>query len=422
MVKVTKIVILGGGFVGIRAAQDLAEKCINAGIKREIVVVDKESTHIYRSDLYEVATAFNKKITDSCMLQLKETVATPIYKLLFGRGRFIHDEVIGIDGDKRIVHLKDSGALSYDYLIVAMGSENNYFGIPGLRQNAMTMKTVADALKFNCHLDGFFAELKKKRVSRTVNIVIGGGGATGVEMAGELIGSLKKLCAKYKYDCRKVNVELIEGTEKLLGMDKEGTALVLARLKKLGVVVSLQTLIKKVEKKEIVLKGKDGKLKKKFYDILVWTGGVMVNPVVSAGLGEKKYGGAILVNPFLQSYEDRNVFAGGDNAFFEDTVNPGKRLPMLGSVAVEQGEILAENIFRLSQGKEMKAFVPGKMQMVIPIGGKYAVWKSGERLFSGNWVWLLKRIVYLKYALSILPFWKAVRKWLRSTEIFIDND
>lgn len=423
MVKnITRIVILGGGFVGIRAAQDLAKKCIEAGLKREIIVVDKETAHIFQSDLYEVATAFNRKITNRCMLQLKETVATPIRKLLFGKGRFIHDEVMGIDGDKRIVHLRDSGKLKYDYLVVAMGSEVNYFNIPGLKDNSMTMKTVQDGLKFNCHLDQFFKELGERKVSRIVNIVIGGGGATGVEMASELIGSLRKLCGKYQYDCKKVNVELIEGTEKLLGLDDKGTDLVLARLKKLGVQVYLQTLIGKVEKKEIILKSRDGKLKKKFYDILVWTGGVMVNPVVAESLGAKKYGGAIPVNPFLQSYDDRNVFAGGDNAFFEDEKNPGKRLPMLGSIAVEEGSVLAENVFRLIQGKEMKCFVPGKLQMVVPIGAKYAVWRSGDSLFSGLWVWFVRRLIYLKYALSILPFWAAVRKWWRSNEIFIDND
>jgi NADH dehydrogenase len=422
ILRIQRIVILGGGFVGIRVAQDLAEKCISAGLKREIIVVDKESTHLFPSDLYEVATAFNKKITDRSVLQLKETIATPIHKLLFGRGRFIQDEVMGIDDLKSVVHLKNGGELKYDYLIVAMGSETNYFGIPGLREYSMPMKTVKDGLKFNCELDGFFKELSGRKVSRTVNIVIGGGGATGVEMASELIGGLKKLCKKYRYDYEKVNVELIEGTEKLLGMEGKGTALVLARLKKIGVKVSLRTLIKKVEKKEMILKPYDGKLKKKLYDILVWTGGVKVNPVVGACLGLKKYGGAILVNPFLQSYENRNVFAGGDNAYFKDPNNPGKRLPMMASIAVEQGSLLAENVFLLMQGKEMKNFEFGKVQMVVPVGGKYAVWQSGDRLFNGRWVWVLRRLIYLKYALSVLPFWKALKKWRRSNELFIDND
>jgi len=422
MVKVTRIVILGGGLAGIRAAQDLAKKCIAAGLKREIIVVDKEAVHVFRADLYEVATAFNKKITHGCLLNLKETVATPIHRLLFGRGRFIQDEVMGVDAAKRVVHLKDNGELKYDYLVVAMGSETNYFNIPGLRRYSMSMKTVQDALKFNCHLDQFFQELSERKISRTVNVVIGGGGATGVEMAAELISALKKLCVKYGYDYKKVNVELIEGTEKLLGLDAGGTALVQARLRKLGVKVFLQTLIKKVEKKEIILKPYNGKLKKKFYDILVWTGGVMVNPVVAASFGArtKKYGGAILVNPFLQSYEDRNVFAGGDDAFLPG--HDGKRLPMLGSIAVEEGELLAANLFALMQGKEMKSFVPGKTQMIVPLGGKYAIWKSGEKLFCGFWVWVLRHLIYLKYALSILPFWRAVKKFFRSTEIFMEND
>ncbi len=424
-----KIVILGGGFAGIRAAQDLAGKFAKAGLRHQIILVDKESGHLFRADLFEVATAFNKKISDKCMLQLKETVVTPMYKLFGPRATksrkdtsFLQDEVMGIDDIKRVVHLKNSGELSYDYLIVVMGSETNYFNIPGLREYAMPMKTVQDALKFNCHLDGFFQELWRKKISRTVNIVIGGGGATGVEMAAELIGALKKLCKKYAYDLRKVNVELVEGTDKLLGMDGRGAALVLARLQKLGIKVYLQNLIQKVEKKELVLKSVDGKLKKKFYDILVWTGGVMVNPVVAAGLGEKKYGGAILVNPFLQSSKNRNIFAAGDNAFFIDPEGHGGRLPMLGSIAVQEAGVLAENVFSLINGREMRNFVPVEVQMIVPIGGKYAIWKSGERIFRGYWVWVIRRLVYLKYALSILPFWAAVRKFLRSTDIFTEND
>lgn len=422
MVAIRKVVILGGGFAGIRVAQDLARKFIAARMKLEIILVDKESVHVFRADLFEVATAFNKKITEKCLTQLKETIATPIHRLVAGRARFIQDEVSGIDSDKRVVHLKNTGELKYDYLIVTLGSETNYFNIPGLRENAMAMKTVQDGIKFNCRLDEFFKDLWGRKISRTVNIVIGGGGPTGVEMAAELIGSLKKLCKKYDYDCRKINVELIEGTDKLLGMEGQGTELVLARFKRLGVQIYLQNLIQKVEKKELILKSTGGKIKKKFYDILVWTGGVMVNPVVAASLGRKKYGGAILVNPFLQSAKNRNIFAAGDNAFFPDHANPGKRLPMLGSVAVEEGSVLAENVFYLIQGREMRNFEHGKTQMIIPIGGKYAIWKSGERLFSGAWVWVIRRLVYLKYALSILPFWAAMKKFLRSTEIFMDND
>lgn len=422
MISIKKIVILGGGFAGIRAMQDLVKKIRQANLKYEIILVDRESTHLFRADLFEVATAFNKKITDKCLTQLRETIATPISKLVAGKARFLQDEVLGIDGAKRVVHLRNGGELKYDYLIVTMGSETNYFDIPGLRENAMPMKTLQDGIKFNYYLDQFFKELWRKKISRTVNVVIGGGGPTGVEMAAELVGALKKLCKKYSYDCKKVNVELVEGTEKLLGMGERETALVLARFKRLRVKVYLQNLIQKVGRKELILKPAVGKAKKKFYDILVWTGGVMVNPVIAASLGEKKYGGAILVNPFLQSYKDSNVFAGGDNAFFPDPENIGKRLPMLGSIAMGEGRVLAENVFCSIQGREMRNFEPGKIQMIIPVGGKYAIWKSGNHLFSGIWVWVIRRLVYLRYALSILPFWTAVKKFLRSTDIFMDND
>lgn len=425
--KARKIVVLGGGVAGIRMVQDLAKK-ISGGY--EIILIDKSRVHVFRGDLYEVATAFNKKITDRCLTELKETVATPIIKLIDpDRVRFICDEILEICHNESLVRLRDAGNLHYDYLVVALGSETNYFGIPGLKENSFAMKTVEDAIKINCHLDQPFSS----RV-RDVHIAIGGGGATGVEMACEMVGAVSRLCKKYKYPSDKVFVHLIEGTDTLIALPGRGTGIVLKRLKKLGVVVHLQRFIAKVTKSEITLKSSDCKLQTIKSDILIWTGGVMVNPVVADCLGSKNCRGAIKVNPFLQSEKYRNVFAAGDNAYVMWGTDPesgqghaigvyrAKPLPMLAQVAYQEGALIADNLFRLICGKQMIPFKCGKLMLLVPLGGKYALFKTDGKIFAGFWCWMLKRLVYFKYALSIMPFWRALGKLKRSTKVFVEND
>lgn len=423
MVKtvVCKIVVLGGGVAGIRVVQDLAKKI--GGY--EIILIDKSRVHVFHGDLYEVATAFNKKITEKCLTELKETVATPIMKLIDSDWvRFICDEILEICHNQSLVRLKSAGNLHYDYLVVALGSETNYFGIPGLKENSFAMKTVEDAVRINCHLDELFYGLWKRPQGafspmRDVHITIGGGGATGVETACEMVGAVSRLCRKYKYPSDKVFVHLIEGTDTLIALPGKGTKIVLKRLKKLGVKVHLQRFIAKVTKSEITLKSPDSKLQTIKSDILIWTGGVMVNPIVADCLGSESCRGAIKVNHFLQSEKYRNVFAAGDNAC---VVADGEPLPMLAQVAYQEGALIAENLWRLICDKEMVAFKCKKLKMLVPLGGKYALFKTDGKIFVGFWCWILKRLVYFKYALSIMSFWRALLKLKRSNKVFVEND
>lgn len=419
-VKRRKVVVLGAGYAGIRVLQDLQKK--NKHEWLDFVLVDRKHNHVFQGDLYEVASAFNKKITEECLLGLKDCVAIPVENLIdIKKVQFICDEIIDIQHLKKKVVLKNGADLEYDYLVVALGSATNYYGIPGLDEYSFPLKTVEDALAINCHLDRMFKELGESKSQGTVQISVGGGGATGVETVCELVGSLKLLCKKYGYDYRKVQLQLIEGTDVLLGLDRKGTLKVKARLNYLGVKLYLQRFITRVDKKNIELKKPDGGKQLVSSDVLIWTGGVMVNPVVAKSLGSKKARGAIEVNPYLQSNIDKHIFAAGDNAYFKDS--PGARpLPMLAQTAISEGGVIAENLMNLIEGKELKAYVPIKTRMLVPLGGKYALFKSGDFLMTGFFAWVLKRLVYLKYALSVLPFMKAYRKWNHSNRIFMEND
>lgn len=427
-----RIVILGAGFAGLGAAVCLARK-LRSHPKIEIILVDEKEHHIYTPDLYEIATAYNKNITEECLTKLKETVATPIPKILSRtRGvEFIRDQVIAIKpGEKasgstghearREVALKHKGTIPFDFLVLALGSVKNYYNIPGLDQFSYPLKSLTDALGVCCHLDIYFHSLWKNETKKEVNIIVGGGGATGVEFACELPGYMEKICAKYNYPREHVKISVIEGSCELTGQGEKVTALISKRFQKLGIKVQLSTFIKEVKANSILTQSGDKKTERSM-DILIWTGGVMPNPLIRESFTEVSKNGSLLVNQFLQSEKFPYIFAGGDNACFLDA-KTGRPLPMLAQVAFQQRQTIATNIVAEIMGQKKVPYKPAIRGVIIPLGGKYAFLKKGNFIFRGFFIWVLRRLVDLRYFISILPFRQALKKWIHDTNVFVGND
>ncbi len=419
--KPQEIIILGAGIAGLRVAQKLQRKVSQK--EARITLIDKSNLHVFKADLYEVATAFNEHISAKCLTGLQETVATPIKNLVDkSKVNFICSEVVDINPEEKKIMLKNGTELRYDYLVVALGSTTNYFNIPGLKEHSLKLKTTRDALKINCHLDQYFRELWEKKESKEIYVNVGGGGATGVEVAAELIGAVKRLSKKYQYDEKKIHIQLIEGSSTLVGLNEKGVKIVKERLESLGVKVLMGSLITEVQVNSITLKLPDQSSNQINSNILIWTGGVKINPVVQQFLGDPEKRGALEVNNHLQSTKYPEIFAAGDNAWIEDPKNPGRPLPWLGQLAFEQGHFLAKNLTRLVKGKPLRAYNPATALLVLPIGGRFGIFKIKETIFKGAWCWYLRRLVSLKYALAILPFFKALKKWHHGNNIFVDND
>lgn len=417
MVK-KRVVILGAGFVGIRCAQDL---CRLAGDRLDITLVDKNSFHLFHADLYEVATCFNKKIHGECRTRLKETVATPIEDLIDRSCvKFVEKEVLGIDASAKVVRIKGGQKLDYDYLVCGLGSVVEDYGISGLKENAFPLKNLADGIRLNCYVDQFFHDLWNAKQKREVFITIAGGGPTGVELAAELSSALKIICRKYRFKRKDINLQIIEGGTMLGGLSEKGTRVVKQRLQKLGIKVYLKRRIQRVGKKKVFVKLADGAIDEFDSDITIWTGGVRVNPVVGRDLGDADKGGKVLVNQFLQADKWGEVFAAGDNAFVFHA--DGRPFPGLAQIARKQGRVIAENIVALNDGKLMKDFKLKKWHFVLPVGGKFGVWEVKDKVYKGFFVWVIRRMVFLMYVMSILPFFAALRKWLRTEQVFMDND
>ncbi len=412
---VKNIIILGAGFAGLTTVQNLQSKLPK---NYKITLIDENANHLFRADLYEVATAFNKKITNECLTQLKKTVATPITQLISPKVRFFQDKVLKIDPKKRQITLSKNKSLTYHYLVVALGSVTNYFSIPGLEKYSVPLKTIQDAVKINCHLDQIFHDLWRKKQARDIFITVGGGGATGVETAGELVGAIKKLCKKYRFPRDKVHLQIIEGTDALGAFSKPDSKLIEKRLAQKNIKVYLKHFIKKVTKSKIFLEGKTKEINS---DFLLWTGGVMVNPVSAKTLGTSETRGAIPTNEFLQHPLHPEIFAAGDNAYFLDP-NTKTRLPMLAQIAIDQGRAISSNILSGLKKSTLKPYKPKQPLYILPIAGRYAIGKIGGKIFFGTLMWYLRRLISLKYLLSIMPFTKAIRKWHHGSKIFLEND
>ncbi len=414
------VVILGAGVAGLHCAQSLAKM---APHELRITLVDSSDVHVLRADLYEVATAFNKEITEECMIRLKSTVATPILSLIDpDRVQFVQDEVLSIDAKKRTVNLKKSKKISYDYLVVAMGSLTNFFNIPGIEKNAFSFKSMSDGLAINCRLDKlFYNRWTGRSKAKALYLTIGGGGATGSELAGELSFAIKKLCKKYRFPPAKVHIHLVQSGQDLGGMDGKGTEAIFKRLTSLGVCVYRGYRIKKVTQDKVLMLDAKKKLKTLKNDMLIWTAGVMVHPVVQAALGDVKKGGAVFVNPTLEAKNHPGVFAAGDNTFLDN--GSGERVPMLAHPAWKEGEHIAANLMNVLNRRPMTDYKPASKEWVIlPLGGKYALFRFGPFFLTGFWAWFLRRLVILRYHFSTMSFGRALKKWRMGGKIFEEND
>lgn len=415
------IAILGAGFAGLRVALSLQKK-LALYHEYKLIIIDQNDVHVYTSDLYEIATAFHEKITEECLTKLKDTVAIPLSKIIpNGNIDTVRDKVIAIHPKERTVELEKNKTMQFTYLVLTLGSVVNYYDISGLRQFSYPLKTLTDALAINCQLDHYFQTLWKKETQKKIHIVVGGGGATGIEFACELPGCIKKICKKYAYPYEQVEITIIEGSNQLGGQGEKVTARILKRLEKFNIKVLRSTLIKYVTVDSIHAKSSSGSSLTLSMDILIWTGGVMPNPIIKASFSEISETGGLKVNEFLQHEKFPYIYAAGDNAHVTNK-KTGEPMPMLAQVAFRQGKIIARNIIADINKNPKKSYSQILKGVIIPLGGEYAVIKKGDFVFAGFTIWVLRRLIDLWYAISILPFTYALRKWIHDTNVFVEND
>lgn len=395
------IVILGGGFAGVKCALDLAKASSGVAEQYQIILIDKNNYHTYQGLLHEIATANLERLKKLDFEKLEETVAVP-FEAIFSKSKVKFQKAIvkEIDLKNNLVRLSNNRLLSFEYIVFALGSETNYFNIPRASEKSFGFKNVAEAMNIRNALDEIFYTKKQKE---KIKIVIVGGGLSGCELAGELSYFIKKLSQIRNFPLEQVEISIIEAQKQILQGAREAIIkLVLGRLKFLKINLILEQAISEVTEKEILTK----KGERIEYDILIWTAGIQGNSLTNQI--------RLTANTFLQIDSLQNIFGAGDNILS----------PVVATAqsAIDQGEIVAKNILRNINKKTLLAYKPRQPFFVIPLGSKYAIADLKIIILQGWSAWLLKYLISLKYFLSILPPKKALTLWFSGFKLFMKND
>jgi NADH dehydrogenase len=431
------VVILGAGFGGIAAALALARK--GPGKERcRVTVVDRSPFHTFSPLLYEAATGFIEHENVGSAKLLRSGVAIETAALLSPHGvDFVEDEVTGIDWERRQVMLRD-GQIGFDYVIIALGAETNYFGIKGMQENAYVLKTARDADRLRQRVHDLL-HMKAEGKREEVNVVIGGGGATGVELASELTMFLRQHLAKKHLRPSDFHILLVEAQSRVLAaMDPDLSAFALKRLKTLGVHVHLDTAVKEVMHGKVTLAPRpcrpgetvdqllcefkhDG-AKTVDADLVVWSGGIRGSSTLErldVTLDER--GRRIPVDASLAVPGRTDAFAIGDSALLMD---PKTKLPVpwLAQAAMVMGRTAADSVINRMAARPDASYRFPTYPVVVPLGGKFAAAKVGGRKLRGLPGWVIHELAALRYFMSILPFWSAIGLWWRGTVMYAKND
>lgn len=420
MTPTPHVVILGGGFGGLRVALTLARRARRG--ECTITLVDRDDTHVYKAVLYEVATAFNPYEREAVGTVLRETASVPLTRILEGSDVvFLERTVDRIDPGSLEVHFTNGESLVAETLVLALGSHAATFGIPGVEANAFSIRTLPEAMELRHHLVRQFLKYRaasRKRQERAFRVVIVGGGASGVELAGELVFFFRKLARLHGVDRDLPRVVLLEASDVLLREFPEYLRVrALARLRALGVEVRVRHAACEVGSEYLACTGEISIPA----DTIVWLAGNRAHEVLGrSGLPVHPRGG-VSVEWTLQVPRYPEIFAVGDCVYAHDPAT-GRIVPDVAYAAIRQGGVVAENILRRIRGRPLISFIDRPRPILATIGGKFAVVSLPPFQFAGWIGWLLKVLFDLHYLFSILPNDVAFRRWFRSVRVRVAND
>lgn len=394
------IVIIGAGYGGLTTALR-ASNLFRSMTEYRIVLVDKFPFHTLKTQLHEAAVHKSEVTIDIGRIIRKHSIS------------FQLGTVEALDMVHRTVQVGGLG-IPYDYLVLALGSQANFYNIPGLEENALPLQSASDAQKIYEHMSkmcaGAAAEPDLEKRKAMLRFVIGGGGLSGIEMAGELVDHVVVSAVNYGLSSGDPEVMIVEGSDDILpASDPALRQSTRRKLLSKGVTVLARTRVVGVTPEEVILSSGQ-RLSSR---TLVWTGGIKVSEIARASgfaIGES---GRILVNEYLQSVTSPNVYAIGDNAL---AINPATKqpVPAAAQFALQQGRLVAENLFAVVRGQEQHQYRPKVWGEVISLGRHLAVgWVAlpifKKLKFVGFLASLLKTAIKEKH---IILLRKESRNWI----------
>lgn len=385
-----RVIILGAGYAGVEAALTLHKKKKKEDL--EIILIDRNPYHTLLTELHEVAG--NRIEEDGIIVSLYD-----IFR--YTDVRIVQDEIMGFDPEHRKIR-SERCEYTYDYLIIAAGSQPNYYNIPGMKEHAFPLWSFRDAVRLRDHIRDCFIRAAQEADpvvrKRLLTFVVGGGGFTGVEMMGELALWVKLLCREYDIPRREVRLVLVEALPEILSIlkkkNRDKTARYLSR--RLHVELLTGMAITSLDGHQLFLK--DGQSIQS--STVVWTAGVKANDITEALPLPKGRANRLEADEYTRT-QYPEIFVCGDIGLFK---KDDGFLPAMVETALQTGRAAANNILASVRGKEPKKLKPEFHGTMVSVGSYFAVAEimgvSLPRLFAI----VMKYLVNIHYLFGIGGF------------------
>ncbi len=378
-----RIVILGAGVAGLRVALRLGRRLKPS--EASILLVDENDYHQFLYRIHEV-----------CNLEYEEKeIIVPLARVLSEKVDLRQASVQDIDTEGKIVST-DRGDIPYDLCVIALGSHVSYFGVEGLEENSMILNSFEAAKSIRARIHGLFEEASE--TGRPPEILIGGGGFTGVELAGELSDSIPVLRDRYNLESSGIRVSVVEALPKILnGWNERQVLLAQKVLRERGVKLILDDPVSRVTDNKVELKS--GKILEP--DLFIWTGGVRGDP--ACGLDFQLKGRRISIDEYCRAEGHEDIFVAGDSSCTVDA-GSGRHMPPTAHIAMVQGYLVADNIIATLKGSPMKKYEYNRAGEIVTLGKTTAVGDLFGFRFSGLFAKFMKKVVHWWYLHSIGGF------------------
>ena len=376
--KKKKVLILGGGFGGIKTALELA-----GHPSYNVTLVSDQDNFRYSPQLYHTATGGSRHASE---ISLSEIFADKKINIVI-------DNAQKSDRQGKFVHCTSGKKYQFDYLVVALGVVTNFYGIKGLAEHAYGIKTLAEARRLREHLHELIADEGKP----DLNYVVIGGGPTGIELAGALPSYLRHIMKKHGVKDKALNIELVEAEKRVLPqMPASFSKAVQKHLRRLGITLHLGHRVE-AETAEALRVGP--------HDIkshtVVWTAGVTNHPFLKENSFQLASNGRVIVDQHLLAEPD--IFVIGDNA---DTKYSG-----MAQTALYDGKFVAGHLKAVAEGKKFRPYKAKKPVYITPVGQHWAAVLWGKIHVYGFLGWILRSAADFIAYHDLQPWWKASKRW-----------
>ncbi len=381
--SVQDILILGGGFGGVKTALGLA----NAN-KYNVTLISDRPDFRYYPMLYQTATGGSQRASTIALSEIFEGKDINV----------VLDVAKKLDRQKKTVKGASGKSYRFDILIVALGSVTNYFGIKGLKENSFGIKTLEEAKQLRDHIHEQLIDEGKP----DINYVVVGGGPTGVELAGSLPKYVKHIMKQHHLRDRKVKVVVVEALPRLMPrMSQRYSDGIASRLKKLGVKIMLNEKVLAETQDKLTMSGES-----LISRTVIWTAGVSNNPFITNNKFNLDEHGKVEVDEFLAAEED--IYVLGDNARTEYSG--------MAQTALHDGKFVARNLMLRIAGRSAERYEAKKPVYITPAGSFWAAvsWKGYD--FFGVIGWALRKVADLAGYHDLEPWWRASERWLADSD------